>query len=83
MITPIWIPLITTDPLAAIRREIDRLGYVGVNLEMLSDGGIKLEHNGWTMACYAYDLWDILQKLKDDEIPPSLFTVARPARKPW
>ena len=71
------------DPLAAIRREIDRLGYVGVNLEMLDDGGIRFEHNGWKMACYAYDFWDILRKLKDDEIPPSLLAVALPARKPW
>ena len=54
-----------------------------MNLEMRPDGGIKLEQNGWMMACYAYDLWDILRKLKDDEIPPSLFTVARSARKPW
>lgn len=71
------------DPLAAIRREIDRLGYVEVKLEMLDDGGIRFEHKGWMMTCYAYDLWDILRKLKDDEIPPSLLTVALPARKPW
>jgi len=83
MITSAWKPLIATDPLAAIRQEIDRLGYVEVNLEMLDDGGIKFEQNGWMMACYAYDLWDILRKLKDDEIPPSLFTIARSARKPW
>ena len=76
-------PLIATDPLAAVRQEIERLGYVGVELEMQDDGGIKFEHNGHQTACYAYDLWDILRKLGDDEIPPSLFTLALPARKPW
>lgn len=83
MITSTWKPLIATDPLAAVRQEIDRLGYVQVGLKMRDDGGIKLSHNGWTASFYAYDLWDILRNLPDDKIPPAILTVAQPARMPW